>query len=101
MFGVGNDVFLVLHALCWSSMHCISPVLKPKFYIDIWGGGDALHTCFPAEYLGKPDEAICPGPSEHDIITLQSNVHIELRIHAVFRDIIENLTSTLCCSLQE
>lgn len=65
------------------------------------GGRRCSPHLFPAEYLGKPDKAICPGPPEHDIITLQSDVQIELRIRAVFRDIIENLTSTLCCSLKE
>lgn len=99
MFGVGSDVFLIEHTLCWPSMHCISLMLKPKLCIDTWWGGDTLHTCFllnTLENLGK--HFVQTTRTWHYCVT-ECPVQTEVRIHSVFGDIIKNLNSTLYWSL--
>lgn len=79
----------------------ISPLLKTYFDNEIWWGVLAHSPClFPAEYLRKPGEAVCPGPSKYNIIKLYSNIgKLEVQIHACFWDVLCSSKFVLICTL--
>lgn len=96
MFDVGSDVFLIVHTLSWPSMHHISPMLKPKFCIDMWRGEEALSTldsCWtPWKTWGS---ILCRTIRTGHYYITEWPVQTEVQIHTVFGDIIGNLNSVL------